>query len=52
MKATAWRIIVGRCLPETPLHPCHLAAGATMVEFAGYDMPLKYSSIRDEQSWR
>jgi aminomethyltransferase len=32
----------------TPLHSRHLAAGATMVEFAGYDMPLRYTSMRDE----
>src|SRR5579864_4671324 len=33
---------------RTPLHDRHLAAGARMVEFAGYEMPLQYSSIRDE----
>jgi aminomethyltransferase len=35
-------------LARTPLHDRHLAAGASMVEFAGYEMPLKYSSVRDE----
>ncbi len=48
MKATASADHCWPVLAQTPLHPCHLAAGATMVEFAGYDMPLKYSSIRDE----
>ena len=33
---------------RTPLHARHLAAHAVMVEFAGYEMPLRYSSIRDE----
>ena len=33
---------------RTPLYDRHVAAGAHMVEFAGYDMPLQYSSIRDE----
>jgi aminomethyltransferase len=32
----------------TPLHARHVAAGATMVEFAGYHMPLQYTSMRDE----
>jgi aminomethyltransferase len=33
---------------RTPLYDRHLAAGARMVDFAGYDMPLQYSGIRDE----
>jgi aminomethyltransferase len=33
---------------RTPLHDRHVALGARMVEFAGYDMPLQYSNIRDE----
>ena len=33
---------------RTPLHSRHLAAHAVMVEFAGYEMPLRYSSMRDE----
>jgi aminomethyltransferase len=35
-------------LARTPLYDRHLAAGARMVEFAGYSMPLQYTSIRDE----
>lgn len=31
-------------LRETPLHARHLAAGATMVPFAGWSMPVKYTS--------
>ena len=33
---------------RTPLYDRHLAAGARMVEFGGYEMPLQYSTIRDE----
>ena len=29
---------------KTPLHDLHVAAGAKMVDFAGYDMPLNYDS--------
>jgi aminomethyltransferase len=32
----------------TPLHDRHVAAGASMVEFGGYDMPLQYTSMREE----
>lgn len=31
-------------LLRTPLHDRHVAAGATMVPFAGWSMPVKYSS--------
>ena len=33
---------------RTPLHDRHVAAGARMVEFGGFAMPLAYSTIRDE----
>lgn len=33
---------------RTPLFSRHAQLGARMVEFGGYDMPLQYSSIRDE----
>ena len=29
---------------QTPLHPVHLASGAKMVDFAGWDMPIHYGS--------
>lgn len=35
-------------LARTPLYDRHVAAGARMVEFAGYSMPLQYTTIRDE----
>ena len=31
-------------LRETPLHACHVAAGASLVPFAGWLMPLRYGS--------
>ena len=33
---------------RTPLYPQHLAAGAKIVDFAGWDMPLHYGSQIDE----
>ena len=33
---------------RTPLHERHIALGAKMVWFAGWDMPIQYSSIIDE----
>jgi aminomethyltransferase len=35
-------------LKQTPLHANHLAAGARMVAYAGYDMPVQYTSIMEE----
>jgi aminomethyltransferase len=35
-------------LLKTPLHRCHLALGARMVSFGGWDMPLQYSGITEE----
>ena len=31
-----------QALQQTPLHALHLALGAKMVPFAGYDMPVSY----------
>ncbi|MDH4325706.1 MAG: glycine cleavage system aminomethyltransferase GcvT [Betaproteobacteria bacterium] len=33
---------------QTPLHPAHRAAGAKLVDFAGWDMPLHYGSQLEE----
>ena len=33
---------------KTPLHERHIALGAKMVWFAGWDMPIQYTSIIDE----
>lgn len=39
-------------LLQTPLHSAHLAAGARMVEFAGYDMPVQYrDGVLKEHLW-
>lgn len=35
-------------LKKTPLHDRHVAAGARMVPFAGFDMPVQYSGVVDE----
>jgi aminomethyltransferase len=35
-------------LKKTPLHEVHKAAGAKMVDFGGWDMPVQYSGILDE----
>jgi len=33
---------------KTPLHSRHVALGATMVSFGGWEMPLQYSGITEE----
>src|SRR5688500_1728315 len=42
-------------LSRTPLHEAHLAAGARMVPFAGYDMPVQYAGpeggVLNEHRW-
>ena len=35
-------------LRKTPLHALHVAAGARMVEFAGWHMPLQYTGVLAE----
>ncbi|HEX9183512.1 MAG TPA: glycine cleavage system aminomethyltransferase GcvT [Burkholderiales bacterium] len=35
-------------MSRTPLHAAHLAAGARLVDFAGWEMPLHYGSQIDE----
>lgn len=37
-------------LKRTPLYACHVAAGARMVEFGGWAMPVQYSTILDEHA--
>jgi aminomethyltransferase len=39
-------------LKTTPLHGAHIAAGARMVPFAGYDMPVQYpEGVLKEHLW-
>lgn len=35
-------------MKRTPLHAAHRRAGAKMVEFAGWDMPVQYTGVIDE----
>ncbi|MGB1697919.1 MAG: glycine cleavage system aminomethyltransferase GcvT [Thermoplasmatota archaeon] len=35
---------------RTPLYDTHAALGATFTEFAGYDMPVVYGSIKEEHA--
>ena len=35
-------------LKRTPFYDFHVAAGARMVPFAGWEMPLVYTSISEE----
>lgn len=37
-------------LKRTPFHEFHLSAGARMVEFAGWEMPLVYAGIVEEHN--
>ena len=34
----------------TPFTDYHIAAGAKMAEFAGYNMPIEFSGIKDEHA--
>ena len=44
--------VAPRPLRRTPLHARHVALGARMVPFAGYDMPVQYpSGILGEHNW-
>lgn len=33
---------------RTPLYDCHLAAGARIVDFAGWEMPVQYTGVGEE----
>jgi len=35
-------------LAKTPLYDVHIAAGAKMVPFAGFEMPVQYAGLRAE----
>ena len=38
-------------MKSTPLHAQHMALGARMVPFAGYDMPVQYEGVLAEHKW-
>src|SRR5262249_8557718 len=42
-----WPATDGRM--RTPLYDWHVAHGARMVEFAGWDMPVQYTTLTDER---
>lgn len=46
----SWSPPASEGLKETLLHETHVAAGAKMVEFGGYDMPVWYTSVSDEHT--
>jgi aminomethyltransferase len=33
---------------RTPLYEAHVAAGARMIEFAGWEMPVQYTGVLEE----
>ena len=35
-------------MKRTPLHDAHVTAGARMVPFAGWEMPVQYAGVREE----
>ena len=37
-------------LKHTPFHDYHTSAGAKMVDFAGWEMPILYRTITDEHN--
>jgi aminomethyltransferase len=37
-------------MKETPFTPYHIALGAKMLPFAGYNMPIEYTGINDEHA--
>ncbi len=43
-----WQETTGAALKTTVLHALHRELGAKMTEFAGYDMPVWYTSVHEE----
>ncbi|HKY78714.1 MAG TPA: glycine cleavage system aminomethyltransferase GcvT [Anaerolineales bacterium] len=44
----AWQPSADAPIRRTPLYETHRALGAKLVPFAGWEMPLRYSSVREE----
>jgi aminomethyltransferase len=40
--------MTGRGLKRTPLHECHVEAGARLVPFVGWEMPVQYRGVIEE----
>jgi aminomethyltransferase len=48
LNLTSIGFVVARTLQRTPLYERHLAAGARMVPFAGWEMPVQYDGVIPE----
>jgi glycine hydroxymethyltransferase len=48
LPAFAWTEPSDSALKTTPLHSTHQTLGAKLIPFAGYDMPVWYSSVTEE----
>ncbi len=48
LPAFKWNPDESEAIKETPLHDTHIEMGAKMVPFAGWDMPVWYSSVLEE----
>jgi glycine hydroxymethyltransferase len=48
MPAFAWEESEDRPLRQTPLHDAHRQAGAKLAPFAGWEMPIRYTSVQEE----
>jgi glycine hydroxymethyltransferase len=46
----SWHETEDGSLKTTPIHALHKQMGARMVPFAGYDMPVWYTSVKDEHA--
>ncbi len=42
--------VAAEALKRTPLYGCHLEAGAKLVPFAGWEMPVEYEGVRQEHT--
>jgi aminomethyltransferase len=42
--------VISKQAKRTPLYDVHVRAGAKIVEFAGYDMPVQYKGVLEEHS--
>jgi aminomethyltransferase len=40
--------VEARTLKRTPLYEAHVEAGAKLVDFTGWEMPVEYEGIRAE----
>jgi glycine hydroxymethyltransferase len=48
MPAFTWEEPIDRPLQRTPLYDIHRRAGANIAPFAGWEMPIRYTSVQDE----